>query len=729
MSSMVRRMSLPGWGRIAQLNARLSGKLRYLSIRAKILLLPVIALIGLLSYSAYTMTISRSNIHTLERFAAHTLPVMSLAAQAGQGLIETQAAFTQALGDKDEFMLEDAAKLGQATRAKIRAIMEKDPAYAQRVGQLLTMWDSYVEKSSQAVSGVISGQGDMSSFQTLVAEKQQAYLKVRDALTQLGTDSESGFKHSLDGAAAQSNRASWIGAALVAVLLLLMVFTALLVDAAIRQPIERLNHAIGQVAQGDFAVRVEDQGNDAISTMCRSFNSLLSALNAAIGETNRVLSAVGRGDFTQRVEADLPGDLAELKRGVNDSADSVQRTMDALDAVMDALSAGDFAARMSQDVQGESRGKVDGAMGLLQRSLDELKLSLSAAAEGDFNRRIDADLPGDLGALKQAVNQSLDVLEHAFGDITATAGALAQGDLTRRMHGDYAGTLRELAQSLNGSLDSLAQVISEVTETAADVSLGVNEIATGNADLSARTERQAAALEQSTASIANLLESSRQSAENSRQTSELTGSALLSSRNGAEVVGRAGHSMIEINNSSKQIGDIVGLIDSVAFQTNLLALNAAVEAARAGEYGRGFAVVAGEVRNLANRTANSAKEIRSLITESNQRVSEGTGLVSATRDQLDAINTSNERVAALAREAAAAAQDQSEGLQELSRAVMDLEAVNEQNSALVEEVAASSDSLRERAQLLQKTVLRFRLQGAQATPQAASGRTLRAVSA
>jgi methyl-accepting chemotaxis protein len=722
-------MSLAGLGPVTRLSERLSGQLRRLSIRAKILLLPVIALIALLGYCAYTVAVSHSSIRTLERFAGNALPVMSLAAQASQGLIETQATFTQALGDKDEFMVEDAIKTGQATRAKILAIKAKDPAYAQRVDQLLALWDRYVEKSRQAVSGVISGQGDMASFQALVSEKQQAYQKVRDALTQLGIDSESSFKRALNDAAAQSNRASWIGTSLVAVLLVLMVFTALLVDAAIRQPIEKLNRAIGQVAQGDFAVRVEERGNDAISTMCHSFNSLLSALNAAIGETNHVLAAVGRGDFSVRVEADLPGDLAELKRGVNHSADSVQLTMSALDAVMDALSAGNFAARMSEDVQGESRDKVDGAMTLLQRSLEELKLSLSATAEGDFSRRIAAELPGDLGALKHAVNQSLDVLDRAFGDITATTGALAQGDLTRRMHGDYAGTLRELAHSLNGSLDSLTQVIREVAETAADVSLGVNEIAAGNADLSARTERQAAALEQSTASIAALLESSRQSAENSRQTSELTGTALLSSRDGAEVVSRAGHSMVGINHSSKQIGEIVGLIDSVAFQTNLLALNAAVEAARAGEYGRGFAVVAGEVRNLAHRTATSAKDIRGLIAESNERVSEGTQLVIATRDRLGAINDSNERVAALAREAATAAQDQSEGLQELSRAVTDLESVNQQNSALVEEVAASSDTLRERAQVLQQTVSRFRLQAVSQASEASPRRTLHALSA
>ncbi|KLD78107.1 methyl-accepting chemotaxis protein [Xanthomonas hyacinthi] len=712
MSATTRRLFLPGVGAIARFNGRLSGRLRHLSIRAKILLLPAIALLGLVGYSIHTMVVSRGNIQTLERFADHALPVMSLAAQASQGLVETQATFTQALGDKDEFLLEDAIKAGQATRAKIVAIKSKDPSYAQRIDQLVAIWDRYVEKSRLAVAGVIGGDGDMSAFQTLVGDKQAAYRKVHEALTRLGADSESSFKNALDDAAGKANRAAWIGVWTTLALLLLTAFAALLIDAAIRQPIERLNQAIGQVARGDFTVRVEDAGRDAISTMCRSFNALLVALNAAIGETNHVLAAVGRGDFGQRVRADLPGDLAELKRGVNAGADSVQRTMDALDAVMEALSAGNFEVRMSQDVQGESSAKVDRAMCLLQESLEQLKRSLSATAAGDFSQRIETDLPGDLGALKQAVNQSLDGLDQAFADITATTHALAQGDLTRRMRGTYSGALRELAQSLDGSLDSLGQVICEVAETAADVSLGVNEIAAGNADLSVRTERQAAALEQSTASIGSLLESSRQAADNSRQTSELTQSALSGSRDGAEVVGKAGHSMQEINLSSKRIGDIVGLIDSVAFQTNLLALNAAVEAARAGEYGRGFAVVAGEVRNLAHRTAASAKEIRGLIGESNQRVAEGTELVNATRSQLQAINQTNERVAVLSRAAAAAAQDQSQGLQELSRAVADLEAVNQQNSALVEEVAASSDTLRERAQLLEQTVARFRLQGA-----------------
>ncbi|MCL1530563.1 methyl-accepting chemotaxis protein [Xanthomonas nasturtii] len=720
MSSNASRFSLFGWGAFLRESGPLTRWLRYVSIRSKILMLPSIALLGLLLYSVYSISASRTNIKTLERFASNTLPVMSLAAQANQGLIETQATFTQALGDKDEFLVEDATKLAQTVRTKIDSIKDKDPAYAKRVTELVALWDRYVDKSRLAVGGIISGTGDMQSFQALAVEKQAAYQQVREALNTLGSDSETSFKNALNEAAVQATRATWIGASATALLLVLTVLAALLIEAAIRRPIERLNQAIGKVARGDFDVHVEDEGKDALSTMCRSFNALLMDLKAAINETNQVLAAVGRGDFSQRVGADLPGELGGLKQGVNAGADSVQRTMQALDAVMDALAKGDFAARMSEDVPGESRLKVDRAMHLLQESLEELSASMTATAEGNFKRRIHAELPGDLGALKQAVNQSLDALDLALSEIGATTAALADGDLTRRVEGRYAGKLGELTSTLNGSLDSLREVISEVATTAEDVSNGADEISSGNSDLSGRTERQAAALEQSAASIKSLLESARQAAENSRQTSELTVGALDNSRSGSEIVSKAGDSMEGINQSSRRIADIIGLIDSVAFQTNLLALNAAVEAARAGEQGRGFAVVATEVRNLAHRTASSAKEIRDLISDSSQRVHEGTDLVASTRMQLEAINTSNERVAQLSREAAAAAQDQSAGLQELSRAVDDLESVNQQNSSLVEEVAASSDSLRERAMHLRTAVARFRLRATDADQQAAN---------
>ena len=704
---------LPRFPKLPNLMSRtafISRRLRFVSIRAKILLLPGIALIGLLAYCLYTITVSQSSSRTLDDFALHTLPVMTLAAQANQGLVETQATFTQALGDKDEFLVEDAMKAAAATRASIVGIKEKDVEYGIRIDEITALWDHYVESSKTAVTGIITGKGgNMAAFQALAADKQKAYDQVHEALTQLNEDSKIAFQYAIDQATTSSLRALKIGIAIVIGLSLLTIFVALLVDAAIRQPIERLNDTIAQVAQGDFSVRVEEQGRDAISTMCAAFNALLADLNAAIAESNKVLAAVGRGDFSQRVTAPLMGDLARLKTGVNSGADSVSRTMGALDAVMDALANGDFSARMSEDVEGESRLKVDKAMSLLQQSLSALASSLSAAAEGDFSRRIDTDLPGDLGTLKRAVNQSLSSLEAAFDEISATTQALKTGDLTRRATGQFAGTLQALTQALNDSLDSLAQTIREVLYNAEELNLGVGEIAQGNADLSARTERQAAALEESSASIEQLLSTAQAAADNSRQTSQLTQSALDNSREGTLVAGKAGQSMVGITEASARIGDIIGLIDSVAFQSNLLALNAAVEAARVGEHGRGFAVVASEMRSLAQRTAASSKEIRDLISTANERVQDGTGLVGQSRRQLEAINQSNETIARLSEQSATSAQEQSLGLEQLSRAVGDLESLNQQNSALVEEVAAASASLRNRAASLHEVASRFNL--------------------
>lgn len=339
--------------RVAPLVAAASRRLRYLSIRSKILLLPAIALAGLLGYFVYSAAVLSANTGTLEGFSDRTLPVMTLAAQANQGLVETQGLFTQALGDRDEFLIEDANKQAATTREQLLAIKATDAAYAERMDELAALWDRYVERSGTAVAGMIAGDGDMEAFQALAAEKQAAFESVRNALAQLAKDSEASSHAAIAGATARSRAAMRVGLAIVLVLSLLAVVAVVLVDAAIRHPIERLDQAIAEVARGNFSVRVEAEGRDAISAMCHSFNALLVALNAAIAESNDVLAAVGRGEFGRRVDADLPGDLARLKTGVNASADSVQKTMDALDAVMDAMARGDFAARMSAEVQGE----------------------------------------------------------------------------------------------------------------------------------------------------------------------------------------------------------------------------------------------------------------------------------------------------------------------------------------------------------------------------------------
>ncbi len=688
---------------------RLTRPLQLISIRQKILILPVVALAALALSALVTWSLAKINTSLLNDFSGHTLPTLSAVSDVNAGLVSVQSQYSQAVGDKDEFELEDANTAAAKIRTALQDIAKKEPAYEPRIKELLAMWDHYTSASSAAIKGVIDGKADMSTLQSMAKDKEAAYADVHKALQKLVEDSKADALGKMNDASKKASRAATGGIVMTIFVAVLLAFVSMLVEFAVRNPIEKLRAAIGEVAKGNFAVRVESEGRDAIAVMCGAFGSLLSDLNAAIKETNTVLGSVARGDFGKRVTAELPGDLATLKRGVNESSDSVQRTMDALDAVMDALAAGNFAARMRSDVEGESRRKVDKAMTLLQESLQALAATMSAAAEGDFSRRIDTELPGDLDTLKRAVNQSLDGLDAAFAEISATIQALAHGDLTRRAQGQFSGSLGELTEALNNSLDNLAQVIQSVADTADEVNAGVEEIARGNADLSERTERQAAALEESASSIEELLATARGTADNCRQTSEITVKASEDSRQGAEVVQKAGKSMGAIIAASKSISEIIGLIDSVAFQTNLLALNAAVEAARAGEHGRGFAVVASEVRGLAQRTTASAKEIRNLIAVSGERVAEGNALVDESGVMLGDIAKSSENIASLMREVASSVAEQNSGLQQISKAINDLEAVNQQNSSLVTEVAASSSALTERAGRLREMVGAFRI--------------------
>jgi methyl-accepting chemotaxis protein len=334
---------------------------------------------------------------------------------------------------------------------------------------------------------------------------------------------------------------------------------------------------------------------------------------------------------------------------------------------------------------------------------------MQGAAGGDFSRRIDVAMPGDLGVLKTAVNASLQSLQRAFSEISATTQSMREGDMTRRADGQFDGALGEVTDALNASLDGLSGLLRQISLTADEVNAGANEISEGNADLSRRTEQQAAALEQSAANIRSLLDSVQQTLQNARRTTELTGAAKQHASESAEVVKRAINAMKAITEGSQKIAAIVQLIDSIAFQTNLLALNAAVEAARAGEQGRGFAVVAAEVRTLAQRSAESARDIRSLIADASDRVDEGNALVLRTGEVISLMGESSEKIAELAHASASALEDQTVALKEINTAIEQLESGNQQNSAMVEEVAAASASLNGQSRGLLDSASAFKL--------------------
>ena len=286
---------------------------------------------------------------------------------------------------------------------------------------------------------------------------------------------------------------------------------------------------------------------------------------------------------------------------------------------------------------------------------------------------------------------------------------MADGDLSVVVEAQGSDETAQVLLALQRMQRSLSQTVSQVRSATDSINTASSEIASGNQDLSARTEQTASNLEETAASMEQLTSTVRQSADSARQANQLAASASQIAVRGGQVVGQVVTTMDEINASSKKISDIIGVIDAIAFQTNILALNAAVEAARAGEQGRGFAVVAGEVRNLAQRSAEAAKEIKSLIGSSVNRVEAGSRLVAEAGQTMSEIVGSVQRVSDIIGEITAAAGEQSDGIGQVNVAVNQLDQMTQQNAALVEESAAAAESLKDQASRLAQVVQVFRL--------------------
>ncbi|MBC3871203.1 methyl-accepting chemotaxis protein [Undibacterium oligocarboniphilum] len=343
-----------------------------------------------------------------------------------------------------------------------------------------------------------------------------------------------------------------------------------------------------------------------------------------------------------------------------------------------------------------------------QSSADALKKS-----EAEFTTFIWVDMLGVCGGLiavfvsayflLRAISQPLHQALRQFG-------AIGNGDLTQQLKPASKDEMGELVAGLENMRQSLVQTVTMVRQGSSSIAISAEEIATGNMDLSSRTEQQAASLEETASSMEELTSTVQQNADNARQANTLALTASEVATKGGKVVGDVVHTMSSIKDSSKKIFDIIGVIDGIAFQTNILALNAAVEAARAGEQGRGFAVVASEVRNLAQRSANAAKEIKELISNSVDKIEEGSQLVDNAGKTMDEIVVSIKSVADIMAEITAASAEQSDGINQVNQAITKMDEATQQNAALVEEAAAAAGSMREQAENLNQAVGIFKLQ-------------------
>lgn len=342
----------------------------------------------------------------------------------------------------------------------------------------------------------------------------------------------------------------------------------------------------------------------------------------------------------------------------------------------------------------------------------EVSSVVAAAAAGDLAIRMDrSGKTGFFALLADNLNDLIERVNQGIREIRSVLGALAQGDLSRTIDVRMDGVFGEMKSDTNATIQRLREIVGQIQSAADSINTAAGEISAGNLDLSSRTEQQAASLEQTASSMTELTATVQQNAESARQADVLAAGAAEVAVKGGEVVDGVVRVMGEISTASKQIGDIIGTVDSIAFQTNILALNAAVEAARAGEAGRGFAVVASEVRALAQRSAEAAKEIKQLVGNSMDKVGAGSKLVNEAGATMQQIVHSVKQVTDLIAEISAASGEQSSGIEKVNHTVGQLDEMTQQNAALVEEAMASANALEEQARDLVDAAAAFRLPG------------------
>ncbi|WP_313146316.1 methyl-accepting chemotaxis protein [Diaphorobacter nitroreducens] len=506
---------------------------------------------------------------------------------------------------------------------------------------------------------------------------------------------------------------------LVSMLLLLaglMTYTAQLDDEAAR---------IVQANQDRMSLALRWKGltmlavDQSVSALASADETLASGLQKKAKQGIEAINVVQK-----QVEAAAV--TAEGKAQLERIAAARKVVLDALAEATKARAEGDFARTLtlvdSKLLPAVERyvGEQDAYVQLQERQRDAAKQEAQALRERAM--WMGAGIAAVVVVLGLVLaNLLVGSITHPLERAVGLADAIAGGDLTQDVHDDRRDELGHLLRSLSAMGARLRGVVGEVRSGVESVSAASSQIATGNHDLSARTEQTAANLEETAASMEELTATVTQSADTARQANQLAANAAQAAERGGEVVGQVVTSMQQITESSRKIADIIGVIDGIAFQTNILALNAAVEAARAGEQGRGFAVVAGEVRSLAQRSAEAAKEIKQLITTSVDNVQSGSAQVEQAGQSMQDIVHSVRRVSDLIGEITASSTEQRDGIGQVNQAVANLDQMTQQNAALVEESSAAAAAMHEQAQRLAQVVAVFNVgNGPVAAPRSAA---------
>ncbi|MCL1525598.1 methyl-accepting chemotaxis protein [Xanthomonas nasturtii] len=643
--------------------------------------------------------------------------------QLGNGMLDANSSIMIALGT---YAMATSAELDAQALEAIKAQRQRYKELREKLDTLPSSEEGRkirAEMDAQrAISGKINDEvmalaahDDNGPAQALLNEKgSQANAAWQDKIRQLVSRQEEQSRQAYTEAVQSMTRAKLLlligGVAVVTISALL----AWLITRSLTHPLARATKAAEAIANGQLDNQVQTDAQDETGRLLRAMSGMQTQLQSLLRAQADMAKRHDEGQTSFRIDANaFPGDYGRMAQDTNTLVASHLEVQTTLARIMGRYAIGDLS--VSMDV-------LPGEKAVLTQTMHEVKANLSAmnaeikqlalsAANGDFSARGDADrFQYDFHLMVDSLNQLMATADGNLQSLSALLQSIAAGDLTARMTGDFKGVFAQMRDDANATATQLAEIVGRIQHSAVSINTAASEIAAGNQDLSQRTEQQAANLEETAASMEELTSTVRQNAEHARQANQLAIGAASVASQGGDIVSKVVGTMSGIEASSKKIADIISVIDGISLQTNILALNAAVEAARAGEQGRGFAVVASEVRTLAQRSTAAAKEIKRLIDDSVQRVTEGSTLVHTAGTTMAEIVASVQRVTDIMGEISAASQEQSAGIEQVNLTVTQMDEATQQNAALVEEATAAARSMEEQAGELTQAVSIFKIE-------------------